>query len=821
MRRANSRLKPLIAGIVAAEMFFFWVAGYLGKFMFLDGNLFLAQYLIFQACLFLGLFGFRAYDSLRLKDRLASLFAATEGMLFGGLLGAATLMTQFPRIPRASFIQAFLIQLAFVLLIRVLLAPHFLPRKRRQGVFVIGDRRWESLMHEIGEALGMEFDPLGFIPPQHITSFSRNCSTRNYLVVLADTGSIRERELHESLFSLGSRIEAIEILPNLAERALGRVPHSVALEFWTHYEVALNQGNTDPLQRLFDILLCVPGLLLGLPAAVVATICLLIETGLPLFTTLERIGLEGQPIRIRRFRTTHPSLHDPLSNHSRENQTRVGRVLKFLHLDAYPLLWDVFTGRLSLVGPSPAEAESYELRVRTIPFYRYGSFVRPGITGLGKLRIPNPSSEEEIRKHLEFDLYYVLHRSPFLDLQILAKTLGLVFSSPERQKEAGRESEEPVILHLAKGYWPTIGGMETVVRQLAEGAVRRGYRVRVLCYGQEDETVWINGVEVNRVHPTLRVGGAPIVLGYSSKFQNLLKDADILHFHCPNPMAEWSAVWLPQGTFKEKAVIATYHSDPLRPKWALPPYRLLLKSFLGKCHFLAATSPAYRLSSEFLKPHREYCRVIPLGIGTARFADISEERIRQVESLISPLGHPRVLFVGRLVYYKGIDILLKALALVPELHGIIVGQGPLSAELKSLAQRLGLKNRVCFLGFLSDELYPAVYRCADIFALPSVARTEAFGIVALEAMASGLPLVTTELSTGTSYHNRHQETGFVIPPGDPLALGDSLRVLLQDPESCKHLGTNGNARVVRHFEEGKMVQSYLDLYEEASRKTVS
>jgi glycosyltransferase involved in cell wall biosynthesis/lipopolysaccharide/colanic/teichoic acid biosynthesis glycosyltransferase len=818
MRRANSRLKPLVIGILSLEIAFFWTLGFLGRFLFLEGRPLYAQFLIFGFSLTVGLYAFRAYDSERLSQRLPSFLSALQGMLFGGLLGTALLMTQFPRITRASFVQAYLLQLIFVVLVRLVSAPYFRPRKRRQGVFVIGDRRWESVMHEIGSGLGLDFDPLGFIPVDCFPRFCLTCRKRDHLVVVSDAALLGSDHFQSLIFSLGKKVEAVELLPNLAERALGRVPLSVAGEFKSHYEIALNRELSDPLQRLFDVALAILGLIVGAVFLLLSMVLVFLDGGLPVVVTREHVGLNGRLVRTHRLRITsfsHPGSHECASS---KKMTRTGTFLKLIHLDALPLLWDVLCGRIALVGPSLLECESEEEFLQDIPFFRYREMARPGVTGLGKLKFPCLTGEEEARKAFEYDLYYLLRRSTFIDLQILLKTIGMLFSPMEKPPENGHRKEDPVILHLAKGYWPYIGGMETVVRQLSEGAVNKGYRVKVLCYGQEEEVVLINGVEVYRVRPSFRVGGAPIVLGYRSRFRQLVDQADILHFHCPNPMPELFATWLPQRTFKEKPVIATFHSDPLRPGWALPAYSLLLKAFLEKCHFLAATSPSYRLSSEFLKPHREYCRVIPLGADTSRFSEIPPDRVSQVEALMGTLGRPRVLFVGRLVYYKGVDVLLRAIAKVPELNGIIVGQGPLGAELKALARHLGVMDRVRFLGFLSDDLYPAVYRCADIFALPSVARTEAFGIVAVEAMAAGLPLVTTELSTGTSYHNRDGETGFVVPPGDINTLADRLSRLAADESLRLSFGLSGKERAREHFEEDSTLEAYLSLYGEAARK---
>jgi len=179
-----------------------------------------------------------------------------------------------------------------------------------------------------------------------------------------------------------------------------------------------------------------------------------------------------------------------------------------------------------------------------------------------------------------------------------------------------------------------------------------------------------------------------------------------------------------------------------------------------------------------LKPIENRCTVIPLGVDVERFSNVSPEAAAECEKMLEGLPRPRVLFVGRLVYYKGVDVLLKALAEVPGVSCVVVGDGPLKRELTSLAENLGISERVRFLDPLPEDLYPSIYHCADLFALPSVERTEAFGIVGLEAMAAGLPLITTELGTGTSFYNVEGLTGFICAPSSERELGSRIEEIV-------------------------------------------
>ena len=329
------------------------------------------------------------------------------------------------------------------------------------------------------------------------------------------------------------------------------------------------------------------------------------------------------------------------------------------------------------------------------------------------------------------------------------------------------------VLVVNKAYWPHLGGVETVARQLAEGAAVAGFDMDVLCLADRDSEEKINGVRVHRVRTSLSVGSAPLAWKFQEKYGELAAKADVIHFHAPNPMGELAL--LLRGRGKAEKVICTYHSDPLKPKWAAGAYQRLLRLFLDRCDTVVATSPNYIQTSPVLKPIEKRCTVIPLGVDVERFSKVDIEAVAQCEKMVEGLPRPRVLFVGRLVYYKGVDILLKALVQVPEVSCIIVGEGPLKRDLEVLAGKLGIVPRLRFLDPLPDDLYPAIFHCANLFVLPSIERTEAFGIVGLEALAAGLPLITTELGTGTTFYNYDERRGEKIPPKSIEALAYCLR----------------------------------------------
>jgi rhamnosyl/mannosyltransferase len=205
-------------------------------------------------------------------------------------------------------------------------------------------------------------------------------------------------------------------------------------------------------------------------------------------------------------------------------------------------------------------------------------------------------------------------------------------------------------------------------------------------------------------------------------------------------------------------------------------------------------------------------RVIPFGIDPRPLA-ATAARMAAAGLLRRRYGEPLVLFVGRLVPYKGVDVLLRAWPYV-RASLLVVGDGPLRPLLERRAAALGLGGRVHFAGPLGDEDLAAAFHAADLFVLPSVTPNEAFGLVQLEAHACGLPVVSTDLPTGVPYANRHGVSGLVVPPGDAAALAAALGLLVDDVGLRRRLGEGARRRFHREFSLERMTDRVLALYEE-------
>jgi glycosyltransferase involved in cell wall biosynthesis len=362
------------------------------------------------------------------------------------------------------------------------------------------------------------------------------------------------------------------------------------------------------------------------------------------------------------------------------------------------------------------------------------------------------------------------------------------------------------ILQIYKDYAPVLGGIENHIRWLSEGLVRRGHQVTVLTSGKtrQTEVSWLNGVRVIYAGRLATLSSASISLALPLRLA--AERADLAHLHMPDPVGDVAlSLVQPRLPF-----VITYHSDIVRQRRLRAVYAPILRRTLRRAERIIATSPAYIQSSRFLRPLAERCTVIPLGIAVDRFLACDPQPVAAIRAR---WPEPLLLFVGRLRYYKGIDQLVRALAWLPA-RALIVGSEATVGriELERLARECGVADRLSFVGRQDDADLPAFFHAADVFVLPSVERSEAFGIVQLEAQAAGLPIVCTELGTGTSFVTRHGETGFVVPPRDPQALARAIRVLLENPELAQRFGAAGRQRVLSEFSREQMIERVERLY---------
>ena len=364
------------------------------------------------------------------------------------------------------------------------------------------------------------------------------------------------------------------------------------------------------------------------------------------------------------------------------------------------------------------------------------------------------------------------------------------------------------VLHLGKFYPPAKGGMETILALICERTAQH-VKNRVIVANARPSTVEERhgSIDVLRVAAVTRIGAVAVCP--RMPFDLAREDADVIVLHEPNPMA-LLAYFLarPRGR-----LIVWYHSDVIRPSWR---YRLFYRPFLrfalSRAVRIVVSSPALGASAPELQDFQAKCKVIPFGI-EPRHSNALGAIVQRAGEIRRDANRPIVLFVGRLVPYKGVDVLLEALKGLNAV-ALIVGEGPLRARLEEQARELEISDHVRFLGSVDDDELAALYRACNIFVLPSVTRQEAFGVVQLEAMAAGRPVVSTDLGTGVGWVNRDGETGYVVPPRNPRALREALARLLADADLQKSMGEAAAKRIRAEFTLERMIDDTLSLYRE-------
>lgn len=360
------------------------------------------------------------------------------------------------------------------------------------------------------------------------------------------------------------------------------------------------------------------------------------------------------------------------------------------------------------------------------------------------------------------------------------------------------------ILEVNKFYAPHIGGIETLVQQRTRYfAQYPDVEVKVLvCQEQgEGETADMDGAEVIRCSSLGTWFSCPVSLAFFKKFRELSEWADVVEIHTPFPPGDLACLL---SKCKCRVVIA-WHSDVVRQKSFLWLYRPILQRFLRRADAVITATEGHINGSVYLPAVREKCHVIPYPLESEQY-----DRAKKYPILTEKLKDPyrlKLLFVGRFVYYKGIDVLLTAMYKVNGCELFLCGSGALETQLRRQAEGLP----VHFLGRLSDEELKAAFADCDIFVLPSVENSEAFGIVQQEAMISGKPVINTSLPTGVPYVSIHGETGLTVPPGDANALADAIQTLADDPDMRRNFGKNARERALTKYNTEKIMQQILDV----------
>ncbi len=368
------------------------------------------------------------------------------------------------------------------------------------------------------------------------------------------------------------------------------------------------------------------------------------------------------------------------------------------------------------------------------------------------------------------------------------------------------------VLQVGKYYPPYHGGMETVLENLVKGLLDENIQVNTLVSGVDlfDRQETITGPKSGNTGALIRA--TRVGLFHSQPMNTTLVSLlrhqlvtfkpDLVHMHVPNPLA--LLAWAVLSRINSEAMpplVIWHHADITRQKFA----GNLLKPFLGHCYHksigICVSSQALAASSSLLSNYSTKVEVIPFGIDAKPWCEIR------------PSHQGSFLFIGRLVPYKGLPVLLDALKLVPEATLDVVGEGYLRKSLEEEIHRHDLKSRVVFHEACDSRSLVRLMSKARALVLPSLDHSETFGLVQLEAMASGIPVIASNLKSGVSEVGVDGETCFLVTPGDSISLAKSMASILDDEQLTSRMGVASRIRFTEMFTRQKMTSHVIDWYE--------
>ena len=393
-------------------------------------------------------------------------------------------------------------------------------------------------------------------------------------------------------------------------------------------------------------------------------------------------------------------------------------------------------------------------------------------------------------------------------LQYLLKSMKNYYNGDEMSDKKIR------VLEVNKLYYPVTGGIERLVQQIAEGLYQKMDVKVLVCrekgFGTKE---LINGVEVIRAGSAGMLLSLPISLSFLLKFRKMSKKADIVHVHLPFPLADLACLI---SNYKGK-IIVSWHSDIVRQKKMMKLYKPLMKKFLKRADLILVATQGHIDGSDYLPEYRHKCKIVPYGV-EPRIEQLADEYLSckklNNENLSKSI---KFLFIGRLVYYKGCEVLIEAFSKVKNAELCLVGTGPLEEKLKQKTIDLGIAEKVIFRGAITDdEMIQCVYDC-DALVLPSIVKSEAFGLVQLEAMVFQKPVINTNLPSGVPYVSLDKETGLTVEPGSPEELAKAMQWLVDHEDARITMGKNGRQRVKAQFTTKDMLENIEHIYCEMAK----
>lgn len=362
------------------------------------------------------------------------------------------------------------------------------------------------------------------------------------------------------------------------------------------------------------------------------------------------------------------------------------------------------------------------------------------------------------------------------------------------------------VLQVNKLYYPVTGGIEKVVQQISKG-LNNKYDMKVLVCQEKGKSAIdiIDGVKIFRAGSLGKLFSMPISISFFFQFFKLSKHQDIIQFHYPFPLGDIACLL---SGYKGKVVV-WWHSDVVRQKKIMKLYRPIMERFLRRADVIIVATEGHIIGSDYLPRYREKCVIIPYGVDESVIENGNKYVRKKLEISQSKINF---LFVGRLVYYKGCKVLLEAFSQVENANLTIIGSGELENELKAMSIELGITNKVKFLGQVDEKKLKQAFEECDIFVLPSIEKSEAFGLVQIEAMAYGKPVINTNLSSGVPYVSIDGLTGITVPPHNVEALRDAMKWMIIHKDERIQMGKKARERVKQYFLMENMLNKVMEVY---------
>jgi len=368
------------------------------------------------------------------------------------------------------------------------------------------------------------------------------------------------------------------------------------------------------------------------------------------------------------------------------------------------------------------------------------------------------------------------------------------------------------VAHAFKVYLPHRGGIVSTIQTLCEGLKDRIEPSILVSLPQGlGRKEWINGVPITRTTSLTELWAMPITPTYPLHFWHTARQVDVVDYHFPFPLIDLAvSTYFPEHT----GLIVHWHSEIVAQQRTGRLLVPLIKRCLQRADRIIVSTPYHVAISPYLTAVADKCVVIPFGIDLARWGQIDAQDSDEIERVRSEFGE-FFLTVGRLVPYKGIDLLISAMANAPG-RLVIVGDGPLRDKLVSLADAPVTRGRVNFVGDVSFRRLKALMHACRFFVLPSAAPSETFGIVQLEAMACGKAVINTAIHPGIGWVARNGQEAVTVPALDSNALTQAIRYLQENPAEATRLGNQGKSRVEQVFSLDRFLQDTLELYREVA-----